>query len=204
MRLRDIKFTPEQLKASKHAEIASRYRTAGTSAKNRPVTFAAIRAAELTKLYRARYGRELPEGDAGVTAARIMVHHLARLRDASRRIASWIDRWAPWLDLQEGERLIREATECPLKWKADKLAWKLRITSAEREALGIRTIGAIDQTSAERKELAKQRRAERERNRRRAQGAKPRADYQAGAQGKPWKAASISRATWYRQRHKPQ
>lgn len=198
MRLRDIKISPEQLQAAKHAEIAARYRT-GTNAKHRPVTFAAIRASELTKLYRARYGRELPEGDAGVMAARIMVHHLARLRDAPRRIASWLNRWAPWLDLQEGERLIREATECPLKWKADKLAWKLRITSAEREALSIRTIGAIDQTSAERLELAKQRRADRETERRRQQGAKPRAAY---VGTKPWTAAGMTRATWYRRRHK--
>lgn len=205
MRLRDIRHTPEQIQAAMRAEIAARYRNGGRStAKRRPLTFAAIRAAEITKLYRARYGRQLPDTDEGILAARIMAHHLGRLRDATRRISSWLDRWAPWLDLQEGERLIREATECPLKWRADKLAWKLRVTAAERANLGIRTIGAIDQTKEQRKQAAAERRRHSQEARRRQEGAKPRAEYEASAQGKPWNREGISRATWYRRRANPE
>lgn len=200
VRLRDIIITPEQSQAARHHEIEVRYREMARRKGRKPVTFAAIRAAELAQLYAARYGREIPDTDDGLVAVRVMLHHLARLRNADRRMATWIDRHAPWLELPAAERLIREATEKPLRWKADKLAWKLHITAAERTELGLRTIGAIDQSTAQRLELATKRRRLSEEARRRNSGAKPRAEYEAHSLAKrqPWIAMGISRAQWYR------
>jgi len=197
----NIRPSPELIKARKR-EIARRYARKAKHA-HIPVTFAAIRVSELTRLFAHRYsGLELPDSDDGVQMVRIMAHHLGRLRDAPRRISQWCMRYAPWLDLQSVEILVNEATEHPLKWKADKAAWKLRVTAAERDACRLRTIGAIDQTKEQRAQVAKQRKRERDQERRRAQGAKPRAQYEitATATTKPWVAQGISRRTWYRRR----
>jgi hypothetical protein len=131
-----------------------------------------------------------------------MVHHLGRLRDAPRRIGNWCARYAPWLGLESHERLIRDTQERPLRWKADRLAWKLRVTAAERTTLKLRTIGAIDMTAQQRAEQRKRRNAERMRALRKAQNATPRAIYEAQSlsRTKPWEAAGVSRRTWYRLR----
>lgn len=163
---------------------------------------AAIRASEMTRLYQRRYPLEqLPDTDEGVDLARLMLQHLNRLRDAPRRISRWLDRWCPWLDLASHERLLADAMAVQLRYRADKLAWKLRVTAAERQELGLRTIGAIDQTKDQRADAAKERHRERARARRRTKGAKPRAEYEANSANRtrPWEAAGMSRRTWYRQ-----
>lgn len=188
--------------AARQREIAHRYAEAKRK-KFGPVTLAAIRAAELTRLYQARYpGGQLPADDFGETAARIAIYHIAKLRDATRRMSRWLDRWAPWAGDAGHERLINDALTCPLRYKADKLAWKLKVTAEERQRLGLRTIGAIDQSAEQRAAIAKERRAQRARDRRRAEGAKPRAEYEANSisRGQPWIAAGMSRAAWYHQR----
>src|SRR5947199_200887 len=87
-----------ELIAARRIEVSKRYRAMAKKRHKRPLTFAAIRAAELTRLYDHRYGPVLiPETDQGMVAARIMVHHLARLRDAPRRITAWMATCAPWL-----------------------------------------------------------------------------------------------------------
>lgn len=190
---------PAAVVAARKREIAAKYAHANRK-KFGPLTLAAIRASELTRLYKARYpSQQLPCDDDGEIAARVMVNHLARLRDAPRRISRWLDHWAPWLDLQSHERLMGQALDRPLRFKADKIAWKLRVTADERTMLGLRTIGAIDQTAEQRRAAARDRRRERDRARRRAKGAKPRAEYETGSinREKPWLASGISRRTWY-------
>jgi hypothetical protein len=95
------------------------------------------------------------------------------------------------------ERLINEAQECPLKWTADKLAWKFKVTQEQRRRLALKTIGAIDLSKAERIKTRRAHNKAASRAYRRANGAKPRAQYLAQFT-KPWIAAGISRATWYR------
>jgi hypothetical protein len=197
----NIRPSPELLKARKR-EIARRY--ARKYRKNAiPLTFAAIRVAELTRLYEYRYGPgPLPDHEDSITRARVMVHHLGRLWDGTRRVATWLDRNAPWLGVRSQEQLIRDTQERPLRWRADRLAWKLQVTAAERHTLNLRTIGAIDQTKEQRADIAKQRKRERDQQRRRADGIKPRAQYEAAAitTTKPWITQGISRRTWYRRR----
>jgi hypothetical protein len=56
---------------------------------------------------------------------------------------AWAAMWCPWLPAAEaqavGERVIADAH----RWKADTLAWRLRLTDAERTALKIKTIGGV-------------------------------------------------------------
>lgn len=191
--------SPEYVKA-KHAEIAKRYAAARSHAKT-PRTLASIRAAELTRLYEYRYGRmTLPSDDMGTQAARVMCHHLAHLRYAERRISEWLGIFAPWWDIGSRERLLVDCVEKPIRFKAQTVAWRLRVTAAERTALKLRTIGAIDESPEQRQ--AKQRIAKRirDRARRAAAGAKPRA--QSLTRQQPWIAAGLSRASWYRRQSK--
>jgi hypothetical protein len=191
--------SPEHIAARK-AEIAKRYAWHEKATK-RPRTIAAIRVSELTRLFDYRYSRMyLPEGDDTLIAARIMAHHLGSLRDAPRRIEAWLATCTPWLGLAERERLISEVAECPLRWRADKLGWKLRLSDVERRKLKITTIGAFDVTKAERAKRRASSKRERERNRRSRSGAKSRAAYLAQQKTKapPWTAAGLTRSTWYR------
>lgn len=193
---------PPEVVAARKREVARRYAQAKRK-KFGPLTIAAIRASELGRLYQARYPTGvLPQDETGELCARIAIYHLAKLRDPARRISRWLDKWAPWLSLAEHERLIGDALDHPLRYRADKIAWKLRVTAAERTALALRTIGAIDQTPAERAAAAKERRRARAQQRRREKGAQNRAEYEAKSlsRAKPWQAAGMSRAAWYRAR----
>jgi hypothetical protein len=184
--------TPQTVKA-KHHEIAVRYK--------RVVSMATIRAAEIDRLVVARYGHELPDDDSGRDDVRLMVHHLAQISgDAHRRITTWIAKRAPWMSPLEAGRLTEAALAKPLRWRAEKLGEAFRLTDAERTRLKIRTIAPIDVTPAEIAKRRKQRDRERKAAARRAAGAQQRKQYEAAAvgHGKPWIAAGVSRASWYR------
>jgi len=66
----------------------------------------------------------------------------------------------------------------------------------------ITTIGAVDVNKKGRAMLRKQKRRQRKERERRERGMKPRAEYEASSlsRTKPWKAAGVSRRTWYRRR----
>ena len=88
---------------------------------------------------------------------------------------------------------------------ADDLGKRLKLTAAERTAWKIRTIGACDQTKAQRAKLRRQNKRVRDRLRaaekRKADGMTPRQLWLSNrlTATKPWAAEGISRATWYRQ-----
>lgn len=197
--------SPEQIAVARR-EIAKRYsHKAKLKSPKRSRSLAAWRVAELTRLFDHRYGKVLlPATEEGELCARVMVHHLGGLQDAASRIRSWFQTCTPWLGLASRERLIRDATERRIHWKADKLAWKLKVTAAEREALNLRTIGAIDQSREQRASIQAERKRQRERERRRSHGARAQAEYLANSisRAKPWELVGISRAEWYRRRRK--
>jgi hypothetical protein len=182
--------------AARHVEIARKYKRR----ERKPVNFATFRIAELRRLFVARYGRILPDDDAGRDDARIMAHHLARLTNPERRITSFLELQAPWMTAAEIRSLIAKVIAKPLRWRADRLAVRLNLHEAERHRLGITTIGAVDVDRLERLARRKQRARHRDQQRRRAQGAKPRTEYEAHAltRTKPWQALGLSRASWYR------
>jgi hypothetical protein len=186
---------------AKLAEIASRYRR-----RRKPVSLAALRVGDLKALYRARYGSSLPDDDAGRDDLKLMAHHLAAMSgNVQKRVAAFVDAWAPWLPVAELKALQVEMITSPQRWRADKLAWRLRLIEADRALLKITTIGAIDMGKAERTKRRIDRARKREQERRAAKGAKPRAEYVASslASAQPWTAEGISRRTWYRRHRQP-
>lgn len=167
-----IRRPSPDLIAARKWEIKRRYAHNAKVGK-RTRSMAAIRLSELTRWLddTCGAGTELEPSEESVRIARVFAHHMAGLPDMPRRVTAWVDRYAPWLSLASRERLISECAACPLKWSADKLAWKIGLTDEQRSRLKITTIGAIDcnrEQRAERRRLAK---AERERNRRAAKRA---------------------------------
>ncbi len=123
---------------------------------------AAIRISELTRWLDDMIGAgvELIPCQESADLARLFAHHMGGLPDAPRRITSWLGDRAPWLKGLDRERLISEVVSCPLKWSADKLGWKLRLTDAKRTELRITTIGAIDMSRDQRAARRKAKQAE--------------------------------------------
>jgi hypothetical protein len=172
------------------------------SSRRTPMQIVALRLHDLAKIFRHRYGVTLPDDDAGRDDLDVAINHLASLARPRRPIAFWIELWAPWLTAAEQRDIVGPALAHPQYWKADALAWRLRLTKEERRMLGVTTIGAIDETKADRikrrKLLDKQRKAKA----RRAKGAKPRKIYEGNSteQAMPWIDEGISRRTWYRRK----
>jgi hypothetical protein len=156
--------TPKLISARKW-EIKRRYEWHGKVGK-RTRSMAAIRISELTRWLgdAAGPGAELDASQWAEGVARIFVHHFVVLADGNRRAADWIETYCPWIQTRDREYMISEANHCPLKWSADKLAWKIRLTDAKRTELKITTIGAIDCSRDQRIARRKQRRAELMRN----------------------------------------
>lgn len=162
---------------------------------------AKLRIDDLNKLFRHRYGDILPDDDAGRDDAFVAFSHYA-VTNRVVHFHSWLDIHAPWMKEQERDRLVWRK---PLRWTADKLGERLGLRSADRDRLGIRTIGAIDMPRAERDALRKAKHRERSRQhaeaKRRGAGKPTRQEWLAQHQAsrvKPWKMAGMSRAKWYR------
>lgn len=158
--------SPEAIAARKW-EIKRRYSRKSKVSK-RTRSMAAIRLAELTRWLDDTYGAgaELDPSDQSILIARIFSHHMAALPEMPRRVKAWIDRYTPWLTLASQEVLIAEIAANPLKWSADKLAWKIGLKDEQRARLKITTIGAIDCNREQRAQRRNQAKAERERQRR--------------------------------------
>jgi hypothetical protein len=103
----------------------------------------------------------LPDDDAGREDAQIALDHLASLAAARGRMTAWITLWAPWLSTGEAKIMIDASLTGQRYWKADRLAWRLRLTAADRSTLGITTIGAIDLPKTAREEARKRKARER-------------------------------------------
>jgi hypothetical protein len=152
-------------------EVARRYawqaeQRRGALSSTRRITL--IRMRELERIFEVRYGRYLPDDDAGREDAEILAHHIAQLRgEVTTHIQNWLRMWAPWMREAEAKALIARVSSRPLKFTSDNLGGRLRLTMAERKALDITTIGSHELTKAQRAELRKRKKAEAERERRR-------------------------------------
>ncbi|MHC1947293.1 hypothetical protein IF803_23210 [Bradyrhizobium sp. UFLA06-06] len=155
---------------ARHAEIKRRYAWQAEQRREKPdqarlITL--IRLRELERIFQSRYGRFLPDDDAGMDDLTVAAHHVAFLRgDVVTHILAWARSWAPWLPQDKAKQLAERVAAEPRKFTADALAWRLRLSMAERTALKVTTIGAFDLSKAEREEERKRKRREAERARR--------------------------------------
>lgn len=142
---------PLELVKARQWEIRRRYAHHAKVGK-RTKSMAAIRLAELVRWLNDAIGQgaELEPSQWSEGIARIFVHHFIVIADGNRRAADWLATYCPWIATRDREYMITEANHCPLKWSADKLAWKIRLTDAKRTELRITTIGAIDVSAKER------------------------------------------------------
>ncbi len=193
-----IRPAPHIVKAKKR-EIQVRHRN------GRKFSMAPKRLAEIDRLLVRRYGRELPDDDAGRDDALIMLHHFAHGSDPLKRITAWLARRAPWMPPAEADALIGRVFAKPIKWGSDTMGKRLRLTWIERTQLRITTIWAVDITRAEAAAIQALTRRLARQAKRRLKGAKPRHEYEASAvgHGQPWIAEGISKATWYRRQKQP-
>jgi hypothetical protein len=169
----------------------------------KPVPFASIRCKELDRIFFDQYGRvDLPDDDAGRDDVLVMLHHIARkdCKDVQFSMGDWLDHRAPWLAGAERTSMIADVLARPIKWKAEKLAHRLGLDAERRTRLRITTIGAIDQTKAQRKALSRIKERDRKRGKRRASGCRTIAEVREKSAKvlKPWEALGISRAKYYR------
>jgi hypothetical protein len=187
--------------AARKAEIARRYQWKDDDRK-RQFSIILVRIAELTRIYRSRYGLTLPDTGAGHDAMRLMAHHLAHCSHPQRRICNWLELWAPWMPEAEIMATAAKISARRRRFTARVLGRLLRLTPEERERLAITSIRAMGMSKAD----MNKRRRERDRlyrqQRRRANGAKPREQYEAQSfsRTKPWEIDGISERTWRRRR----
>ena len=162
----------------------------------------ALRLTDLARLFRGRYGHVLPDDDAGRDDLVVAINHLACLPHPQKPIEHWLEIWAPWLTIAERKTIVPPILANPQRWKADPLAWRLRLTAADRATLGITTIGSIDENKGARKKRRKAQARKRMAKLRKSNGAISRKSYedQSVAQQQPWISEGISRRTWYRRR----
>ncbi|WP_152535718.1 hypothetical protein [Bradyrhizobium sp. Ai1a-2] len=157
--------TPEQIAA--HIEIDQRYARKSRGAPRSPYCrLAAFRLRDLARLFRARFGVTLPDNAEGRLCLRVAGQHLLHRflhRGSEASIINYARQWAPWCD--DPAALARQVAARPEMWSADHLGEVLELDMAERQALGITTIGAWDLSVAERIERRKERKRQRERDR---------------------------------------
>lgn len=92
-----------------------------------------FRVKELGRIFAGRWGPRLPDDDAGREDAALMLDHLAEFSDFLDRADSFLDCWAPWMALEEREAEKQRAATGGVRWRADRLGERLRLTPAERD-----------------------------------------------------------------------
>lgn len=173
---------------------------------------ARLRVLEIEKLIRTRHGAIVPDA-RGTDDLPAALAYLTGAGGGRADVDTWARRWLPWLDDQAVLQAARELAHKLANGKrgarilaADNVAMLLNVTLAERERLGLKTIGACDlprekrlKEARVRKQIADQ---ERKTSKRRKAGVISRADFLAASLSLtcPWEIEGISRATWYRRR----
>jgi hypothetical protein len=98
----------------------------------------------------------------------------------------------------EASPVTEEASITRRHLSADNLAKFLGVTYAQRQALHLTTIGSVNVKRRARKELRKRADCIYQERKRRARGARSRAEYEANSlsTNQPWKELGMSRAQW--------
>ena len=96
----------------------------------------------------------------------------------------------------EASAITEEASITRKHLSADNLARFLGVTYAQRQDLGLTTIGSVNVKKRARKELRKRRDRMAKEQKRRALGMRPQSESLSAT--KPWEKLGMSRAAWYR------
>jgi len=165
-----------------------------------------LRYGALLKLFRHRWGHELPDDDAGRDDLWLLVSNVSlAAAEPEKKMRHVIEMmWAPWMLAEEREDYVRHVWDLDLYERtqtARDIGNRLGLTNAEREALKLWPFHPIDNTGEEIAEQAKIRKRQRQRLKRRERGVRSREEYRQQVRGpKPWIAEGISRRTWERRR----
>lgn len=174
-------------------------------ARRGPPTLARLRLGEVRKVFAHRYGDggvdwTFPHDDAGHDDAGILALVAAAVPGKKHReIVRELRSRAPFLTEAEASHLVERNSgfEVQEALEADRLAEAINLTMEQRQALGIRTIGAVDFSKAQRLRLRKKK--DRERKRAARAAARAALPTKEPTAPKPWVAAGLSRSTYYRQ-----
>ena len=163
-----------------------------------------LRLGCFTRLFRHRYGRHLPNDDAGTEDLWLLIQNVSLVPfDWERRVRNTIETWAPWMNADQIEDRIcalAHRTTAERTPSAEELGIKLNITNDERVALRLWWFKPVDMTDRELDEWRKQRKRDLQAARRKSRGTRTRQQYRADikARPKPWEVHNISRASWFR------
>jgi hypothetical protein len=144
-----------------------------------------MRVGDLESIFEDRYNLHLPDDDAGWDDLVVMANHLAHYGGATEtvvgRVVEWAALHAPTISTDRVTALASKVAARPLKWSADKLAWRMRLTMEDRTRLGVTTIGAFDVGKKDRPEWLAAHHRKRKAADRRAEGVPTRAEWQANS-----------------------
>lgn len=145
------------------------------------VDFSTLRRWEIDTIIKRRHGGTIPETDDADLYFRPMARTVAASFEGPYDRRSWMVDWlrkvAPWLgdDLEQAACRYLPADDFPERHLSTReAAHALRLTYAEREAFGVRTITACDKSPAEMKEIRRLADRDRKRRERLEKGCTPR------------------------------
>jgi hypothetical protein len=118
----------------------------------------------------------------------------------NRPISPEEDARIPTITEAEASAITEEASITRKHLSADNLARFLGVTYAQRQALGLTTIGSVNVKKRQRMEIRKIRDKVKRRDKRRAAGVRPRDQYEANSKAAQARAEGVSRMTIYRRR----
>ena len=161
-----------------------------------------LRYGALLKLFRYRWGYELPDDDAGRSDLFELMLNLSLAPAAvKKKMACAIETWAPWMQPDEAKEMVCHVNRLTIYDRiptARELGNRLRLTNAERERLRLWPIAPFDKTDEELVVQRKARERDRREKKRRQRGIKTREAYLASlSKRRPWEAEKVSRSTWY-------
>jgi hypothetical protein len=160
---------------------------------------------EIEDLIRYRFGT-LPDTDDRDVFLRLWAWSNPYSRDPALDLRDFGHRLGARLSDAEVAATIRYVEGKRRKFSAKTFGKHLRLSKSEWLVLRPTTFVPFDCTPRELDRLRRDIRVERKRQRRRQDGAKPRAEYLAAntlSRSKPWEAIGMSRRTWYRRRKRP-
>jgi hypothetical protein len=175
----------------------------GRSSMPRLNRIAVQRIRDIERYLAGRYGFVLPGDYAAAEDLAILLNHIAQNPvDPQAKMRGSIRSWVPWMDYDERCQLVERIAKKPRRYRAKTLGQLMRVTEEEHARWGLKSIRAFTVTDADMKAKELHRERARKAAKRRAGGAVTREEYLAvfKCRTKPWEAAGVSRAQWYRRK----